>query len=290
MDLIEIDKLRLQARIGFSPHELDAWQDVVISMRLGCGMRLAGESDDPHDALNYKPISKAVIHLVKSRHFALVEKLAEQIACLATLGFGAPYVEVSVHKPGALRHSDSVGIRIVRRPADYARNIAYISLGSNIAPERNLREAVALLRGWTTVLATSPVYRTPPQGDTQQPAFLNMAVKVHTLRSPLDFKRRVIDRIEKQLKRQRNPRNVNAPRTIDLDIALWNDEMLAYGSKPWRIPDTDISRYAHVAVPLAELAPDYAHPQTGETLRKIADRLDASGMQKLDIDFDAGDD
>ena len=290
MDLIEIDKLRLQARIGFSPHELDAWQDVVISMRLGSGMRLAGESDDPHDALNYKPISKAVIHLVKSRRFALVEKLAEQIACLATLGFGAPYVEVSVHKPGALRHSDSVGIRIVRRPADYARNIAYISLGSNIAPERNLREAVALLRGWTTVLATSPVYRAPPKGDTQQPAFLNMAVKAHTLRSPLDFKRRVIDRIEKQLKRQRNPRNVNAPRTIDLDITLWNDEVLEYGSKPWRIPDADISRYAHVAVPLAELAPDYAHPQTGETLRKIADRLDASGMQKLDIDFDAGDD
>ena len=289
MDLIEIDKLRLQARIGFSPHELNAWQDVVISMRLGSGMRLAGESDDPDDALNYKPISKAVIHLVKSRRFALVEKLAEQIACLATLGFGAPYVEVGVHKPGALRHSDSVGIRIVRRPADYARNIAYISLGSNIAPERNLREAVALLRGWTTVLATSPVYRTPPQGDTQQPAFLNMAVKVHTLRSPLDFKRRVIDRIEKKLKRQRNPHNVNAPRTIDLDIALWNDEMLEYGSKPWRIPDTDISRYAHVAVPLADLAPDYAHPQTGETLRKIAARLDTSGMQKLDIDFDAGD-
>ncbi len=287
MDIIELQNLRLQARIGFSPHELEGWQDVVINMRLGSAMRLAGESDDPADALNYKPISKAVIHLIRSRRFALVEKLAEQIACLAIFAFGAPYVEVSVQKPGALRHSDSVGIRIVRQPADYARNIAYISLGSNIAPERNLREALALLRSWTTVLATSPVYRTPPQGDTQQPAFLNMAVKAHTLRSPLDFKRRVIDRIERKLQRQRDPTNVNAPRTIDLDIALWNDEMLEYGSKRWRIPDTEISRYAHVAVPLADLAPDYAHPHTGETLRKIADRLDASGLQKLDIDLDA---
>lgn len=287
MDIIELQNLRLRARIGFSPHELAVWQDVVINIRLGSALRLAGESDDPADALNYKPISKAVIHLVKSRRFALVEKLAEQIACLATLDFGAPYVEVSVHKPGALRHSDSVGIRIVRRPADYARNIAYISLGSNIAPERNLREAVALLRSWTTALALSPVYRSPPQGDTQQPAFLNMAVKAHTLRSPLDFKRRVIDRIERKLKRQRDPHNVNAPRTIDLDIALWNDEMLEYGSKPWRIPEADISCYAHVAVPLAELAPEYAHPQTGETLRMIAARLDASSLQKLEIDFDA---
>ena len=287
MDIIELQNLRLRARIGFSPHEREGWQDVVINMRLGSELRLAGESDDPADALNYKPISKAVIQLVKSRRFALVEKLAEQVACLAILGFGAPYAEVNVQKPGALRHADSVGIRIVRRPADYARNIAYISLGSNIAPERNLRAAVALLRSGTTVLASSPVYRTPPQGDTQQPAFLNMAVKAHTLRSPLEFKRRVLDRIERKLQRQRDPHNVNAPRTIDLDIALWNDEIIEYGSKPWRIPDTEITRYAHVAVPLADLAPAYAHPMTGETLRKIADRLDASGLQKLAIDLDA---
>ncbi len=287
MDIIELQNLRLQARIGFSPHELEGWQDVVINMRLGSELRLAGESDDPADALNYKPISKAIIQIVKRRRFALVEKLAEQIACLAILAFGAPYVEVNVQKPGALRHSDSVGIRIVRQPADYARNIAYISLGTNIAPERNLRAALALLRSGTTVLATSPVYRTPPQGDTQQPAFLNMAVKAHTLRSPLEFKRLVIDRIERKLKRRRDPHNVNAPRTIDLDIALWNDEIIEYGSKPWRIPDAEICRYAHVAVPLADLAPEYTHPQTGETLRKIADRLDASGLQKLDIDLDA---
>lgn len=286
MDIIEIRDLRLRARIGFSAHELDVWQDVVVNLRLGSTLRLAGESDDPDDALNYKPISKAVIQLVASRRFALIEKLAEQIACLAALDYGAPCVEVGVHKPGALRHADSVGIRIVREPADYARNIAYLSLGSNIAPEQNLREAVALLRGWTTVLAISPVYRSPPQGDTQQPAFLNMAVKAHTLRSPLEFKRHVINRIEKDLDRQRDPHNINAPRTIDLDISLWNDEIIEYGSKPWRIPDADVRRYAHVAVPLADLAPDYAHPQTGESLGEIAARLDASGLHKLDMDFD----
>ena len=287
MDMLEIQNLRLRARIGFSPHELEAEQDIVIKLRLGSALRLAGESDDPADALNYKPISKAVIQLVKRRRFALVEKLAEQIACLAIMDFGAPFVEVKLHKPGALRHADSVGICITREPADYARNIVYLALGSNIAPERNLRAAVALLRAWTTVLALSPVYRTPPQGDTQQAAFLNMAVKLHTLRSPLDFKRRVSDRIEAQLKRQRDPHNINAPRTIDLDIALWNDEVLEYGSKPWRIPEGDIRRYAHVAAPLADLAPDYAHPQTGESLREIAARLGTSGLQKLHLDLDA---
>ena len=286
MDYIEIDNIRLQARIGFSPHELGVWQDVVISLRMGSDRRLAHESDDPRDALNYKPISKDIIQLVANRRFALVEKLAEQIACLAIMQHNAPFVEVSAHKPGALRHSDSVGIRIQRSATDYARNIIYLSLGSNIAPEENLPAAVALLRSWTTVLSISPVYRTPPQGFAAQADFLNMAVKAHTLRTPLDFKRAVIDRIETELGRVRDPHNVNAPRTIDIDIALWNDETLDYGEKPWRVPDHDITRHAHVALPLADLAPDCAHPQTGESLREIANRLDAIGMSRIELDFD----
>ena len=286
MDTIELDNLRLQARIGFSPHELGVWQDVVISLRIGASRRLAGESDNPRDALNYKPISKDIIRLVANQRFALVEKLAEQIACLAVMRHNAPFVEVSVHKPGALRHSDSVGIRIQRTAADYERNIVYLSLGSNITPEDNLRAAIAHLRSWTTILATSPVYRTPPQGFTAQADFLNMAVIAHTLRAPLEFKRAVIDRIEAELARVRDPNNVNAPRTIDIDIALWNDDSLDYGDKPWRIPDPEILRFAHVALPLADLAPDYPHPQTGETLREIANRLDASGMTSIELDFD----
>ena len=195
-------------------------------------------------------------------------------------------MEVRLHKPGALRHADSVGICIQRRPEDYARNIVYLSLGSNIEPRGNLPAAVALLRRFTTVLAVSPVYRTPPQGDTRQPHFLNMAVKAHTVREPLEFKRAVIDRIEKQLKRARDPQNVNAPRTIDLDIALWNDQAFDYGDKPWRVPDADIRRFAHAALPLADLAPDFAHPETGETLRDIAARLDAAGVTRVELDFD----
>lgn len=285
MDIIEICNLRLRALIGFSAHELQTPQDVVINLRIGSEHRLASESDDPADALNYKIISKAVIALVEGSQFALVEKLAEEIACRITVGHAAPWVEVSVHKPGALRRSDSVGVRIERHPADYARNAAYISIGSNIAAEQNLVAAVARLRRYTTVLALSPVYRSEPQGYTEQAPFLNMAAKIHTLRSPSDFKHAVIDRIEAELKRARDPSNKNAPRTIDLDIALWNDAMFLYGAKLWRIPDPDIVRFAHVALPLADLAPDYRHPAAGATLRDIADKLDSRAMELVDLDF-----
>ncbi len=160
-----------------------------------------------------------------------------------------------------------------------------LSLGSNIAPEQNLKKAVALLRLHGPVLALSSVYRTPPQGFTGQADFLNMAVRLTTTLSPAEFKAQIIGDIERRLGRVRDPRNKNAPRTIDLDIALWNHDVFDYGDKPWHIPDPDILRFAHVAVPLAEIAPDEVHPETGQTLARIAAQLDTSGMQRQLLDF-----
>ncbi len=87
--------------------------------------------------------------------------------------------------------------------------------------------------------------------------------------------------IEGKLGRVRDPNNKNAPRTIDLDISLWNDEVFDYGEKPWHIPDPDIVRFAHVVVPLAELAPDYVHPVEKVTLAQIAARFDLNQLRIL---------
>lgn len=285
MDIIEIDNLRLRTQIGFSAHEIGDLQDVLISLRLGTNQLLAGESDSPDDAYNYKTVTKAIIRHVENAKYFLVEKLAEEIARLCIVDHHAPYVQVQVHKPGALRHADSVGIKIERRPEDYQKTVIYVSLGSNISPEDNFARAVHLLRQYTTLLAVSPVYRTAPQGYTDQDYFLNMAVKIHTYRTPLEFKIGVIDRIESELGRVRDPNNKNAPRTIDLDISLWNDDILEYGDKPWRIPDDGILGWAHVAVPLADLAPDYIYPNEGRTLAEIANALDSSDIEQTELDF-----
>ena len=159
-------------------------------------------------------------------------------------------------------------------------SVVYVSLGSNIEPEKNLAEAIRLLRQRCTVLAVSSAYRTPPQGFSEQADFLNMAVKLTTTLTPADFKREVLGDIERQLGRQRDPNNKNAPRTIDLDISLWNDLAFAYGDKPWRVPDPDITRFAHVAIPLAEIAPDYLHPVNGRTLAAIASDFDTRHIRR----------
>jgi 2-amino-4-hydroxy-6-hydroxymethyldihydropteridine diphosphokinase len=161
----------------------------------------------------------------------------------------------------------------------------YLSLGSNIDPEHNLRRAVDLLREHCDVLAVSHAYRTPPQGFTDQADFLNMAVHLATSLSPAALKSGVLEMIEWELKRVRDPNNKNAPRTIDLDISLWDDAVLEYGAKPWRIPDPDILRFAHVALPLAELAPDYLHPVAAITLAELAARLPHEGIQRTPLRF-----
>lgn len=156
---------------------------------------------------------------------------------------------------------------------------AYISLGSNIDPETNLRRAVELLGQHCDVLAVSQAYRTPPQGFTDQADFLNLAVKVTTQLDAITLKHSVLDAIERELKRVHDPNNKNAPRTIDLDISLWNTAVFDYGKKPWHIPDPDILRFAHVALPLAEIAPEYQHPLEKITLSEIAKRFDAVHFQ-----------
>lgn len=158
----------------------------------------------------------------------------------------------------------------------------YVSLGSNIEPEKNLTDAVRLLRERCAVLAVSSVYRTAAQGYTEQADFLNMAVKLTTDLSAPELKHTVLDEIERLLKRQRDPQNKNAPRTIDLDISLWGNQVFEYGEKPWRVPDKDIVRFVHVALPLAELAPELVHPTENVSLATIATRFDAAGITRLD--------
>lgn len=120
MDIIEIDNLRLRCLIGFSPHERKDKQDVVISLRIGADMRQAGKSDNPDDAFNYRTITKAIIGHVEASSYYLVEKLAAEIARICVIDHNAPYVQVRVHKPGALRFADSVGVVIERTADDFA--------------------------------------------------------------------------------------------------------------------------------------------------------------------------
>jgi FolB domain-containing protein len=120
MDEIEIDSLRLRCVIGCSDEERRDRSDVVIDLRIRTNTRQAARSDRLEDAWNYRTPTKAIIRAVQAEHaWNTVEALATEIARIVVVDHGAPHVRVRVHKPGALRFADSVGVVIERVPQDF---------------------------------------------------------------------------------------------------------------------------------------------------------------------------
>lgn len=150
-------------------------------------------------------------------------------------------------------------------------NRVYLDLGSNIEPECNLPAAVERLAKLSTLIAVSSVWETKPLGMPDQPNFLNVGVLVETNLSAATFKKTVIHNIEQALGRVRT-KNKNAPRTIDIDIILFNDDIFELDGR--HIPNKELLERPFVAASLAEIAPDYKHPETGQTLLEIAQGFD----------------
>ncbi len=144
---------------------------------------------------------------------------------------------------------------------------AYLSLGSNIDKERNIVRAVELLRQAVTVVAVSAVYETAPVGNPNQESFLNAAVLVTTSLEAEALTRDVLRPIEERLGRRRGA-DKNAPRTIDIDVVLFNHQVL----------DDEVLTRAHLAVPLSEVAPHFRPPGAGGTLAEIAAGLPRAGI------------
>jgi 2-amino-4-hydroxy-6-hydroxymethyldihydropteridine diphosphokinase len=160
-----------------------------------------------------------------------------------------------------------------------------ITLGSNIDPQINLPRAVFILRQnhHMLVRAVSRVYESAPVNAAgeiapDQDRFLNAAVLIETdYYSPFSLKYNVLRFVEKCLGRARTADKF-APRPLDLDIALYGDRVIH--DPRLTVPDPDILTRAHVALPLADVAPDWVHPVSGQTLAQIAARFaDAPGIR-----------
>ena len=150
-------------------------------------------------------------------------------------------------------------------------NRAFLALGSNIQPEICLPASVRALARHGSVIATSRVFLTAPIGFKDQPDFLNAALLLATDHSASELCERIIPDIESALGRVRDPGNRNAPRTIDIDLALFNHEQLRVGHR--EIPDPEILERSFLAAALADLDPEYVHPVAERSLAQISEEL-----------------
>lgn len=113
-DRMIIEKLRLPARVGVYAHEKERTQTICLSLEIGLPDQACHVSDALEDTICYMTVTEALRALAVSRHFNLVETLAEQVA-REVLGHGARWVAVRVGKVGIVEGAQAVDIAITRR-------------------------------------------------------------------------------------------------------------------------------------------------------------------------------
>ncbi len=114
MDIVFIEDLRIDTTIGIYDWERQIKQTLAFDIEMATDIRKAAETDDIQYALNYKAVSKRIIQFVGDSRFLLVETVAEKVAGIILDEFDVDWVKLTLHKPGAVRGSRSVGIRIER--------------------------------------------------------------------------------------------------------------------------------------------------------------------------------
>jgi 2-amino-4-hydroxy-6-hydroxymethyldihydropteridine diphosphokinase len=147
-------------------------------------------------------------------------------------------------------------------------------LGSNIEPEINLRRAIRELTENCTINQSSPVYETQSEGSIG-PNYLNAVVILQTPLQPNDFKFNILRKIEARLGRIRNA-DKNAPRTIDLDILVFDNQVI----------DPNIWSRVYIAKPLSDIRPALRQSESSCTLLEIANELSQKYFIKTRPDID----
>lgn len=152
-----------------------------------------------------------------------------------------------------------------------------LGLGTNLGDRRqNLRRAIAGLKDRVTVTAVSPVYETEPWGIKEQPPYLNICLAGTTALTPhafLEFAKTLESRMG------RRPTVRWGPRLIDIDLLFYDDLVLQ--DDTLTVPHPRLTERAFVLAPLADIAPDLVHPQTGQTVADMLAAVDTTTARRL---------
>lgn len=269
MDRIKITNLEIYCNHGVFKEEKLLGQKFVVSAELYTDTYQAGMTDDLKYSIDYGQVCHMIDSYMKENTFNLIEAVAENlathlltnIACLKKL-------ILEIKKPNAPIDLpfENVSVQIER-----AWNKAYIAYGSNMGDSRMLIErAISSIEGnlCCKINRKSTTIVTKPYGGVEQDDFLNGCIEIETLMSPdelLDY----LHVIEQEAGRERKIHW--GPRTLDLDILLYNNEII--NKADLTVPHIDMQNRMFVLEPLNEIAPYAYHPVLRKTVNQLYNDL-----------------
>lgn len=153
----------------------------------------------------------------------------------------------------------------------------FVSVGSNINKELNIQSAIVALQAEFGELIRSHVYQTEAVGFEGED-FYNLVIGFNTCRAPEEVAM-VLRQIEQSHGRKRDKERFIS-RTLDLDLLLYDDLIMQHDGL--QLPRDEITRYAFVLGPLAEIAGDFCHPQLRKPLKELWHYMSRNG-EKLQV-------
>ena len=268
-DRIKIENLEVFANHGVFPEETKLGQKFLVSCILYMDTRQAGKNDLLKSSVDYGTVCHLIKRHMEEYTFQLIEAVAEHLAeAILTFDERIRKVDIEIKKPWA-----PVGL-----PLDYASveitrkwHEVYVALGSNLGDKRRYIEtAVDSLK--TTkgcrVEKVSKLIATEPYGGVEQDEFLNGALKLWTLLTPQELLLRLHE-LEKEAGRERLIHW--GPRTLDLDILFYDDEIIEDDNLC--VPHVDMKNRQFVLEPMAEIAPYKRHPVYGKTMAEMLEDI-----------------
>lgn len=269
MDQIKIENLEVFCNHGVYPEETRLGQKFLVTCVLYLNTRKAGRTDDLEASVNYGTISHLIKKQMEEKTYLLIESVAEHLAeTILLFDEKIKAVDVEIKKPWAPigLPLDTASVKISRKWHE-----VYVAFGSNMGDKQQYIDTALEGLGKTEgcrIKRISTIIKTEPYGDVEQDEFLNGVLKMETLLTPDELLERLHE-LEQEAKRERIIHW--GPRTLDLDILLYDDEIIE--EDELCIPHVDMQNREFVLAPMAEIAPYKRHPVYGKTMQEMLAEL-----------------
>lgn len=271
-DEIRIENLEVYAYHGVFPEENEKGQPFFVNAVLYTSTREAGEADELTLSTHYGEVCHFITKWMQEYTYKLIETVAENVARETLLRFPLiKEIDLEIRKPQAPigLPFESVSVKIHR-----GWHQAYLAVGSNMGNretyiENGLKNLES--KGDIRIKKVSELIVTKPYGGVEQEDFLNGVLEIETLLTPLAL----LDRIHETEALADRKRQMHwGPRTLDLDILFFEDEIISCDRLT--VPHADMQNRFFVLKPLSEIAPYKLHPVLHKSVKQLLEELPVS--------------
>lgn len=262
MEQILVQGLQVFGYHGVYEQEKEEGQTFLVNCVMDTSFASAIHSDDVGETVDYGTVCLFIKKYFEEKAYDLLEKVADELATSIMYAFpGIEKIQIQITKPNAPIPMEfkSVGVRIEKKWHKVA-----LAIGSNMGDkEKYLTDAMETLIANPDIrnVIVSDYIETEPYGYVEQDKFLNGAVTLETLLSAEDL---LIFLHEIEAKAERKREIHWGPRTLDLDILLYDD--VCMHTKELTIPHIDMCNRMFVLEPLMQIAPGLVHPVRRRTI------------------------